>query len=144
MPDQLDPQSRSQLMGRIRGKDTRPEMVVRRTAHAMGYRFRLHRRGLPGSPDLAFPSKRSVIFVHGCFWHRHPGCRKASTPGTRQVFWQAKFDRNIERDGRNEAELTAAGWRVLVVWECETKNVDELRDKLRQFLDAAPAAESGA
>lgn len=128
-------------MGLVRGKDTRPEMFVRRAAHAMGYRFRLHRRDLPGSPDVVFPSKRSVIFVHGCFWHRHPGCRRASIPSTRQEFWQAKFHRNVERDRRNEAELRAAGWRVFIVWECETKNIDELRDRLQQFLNTAPAAE---
>lgn len=121
-------------MGRVRGKDTVPEMVVRRTAHAMGYRFRLHRRDLPGSPDLVFPSKRSVVFVHGCFWHRHPGCRRASNPSARQDFWQAKFQRNVDRDRRNEAELRAAGWQVLVVWECDTKNTEQLRDRLRQFL----------
>lgn len=126
-------------MGRVRGKDTRPEMIVRSTAHAMGYRFRLHRRDLSGSPDLVFPSKRSVVFVHGCFWHRHPACRRASNPGTRSDFWQAKFQRNVNRDRRNEAELTAAGWRVLVIWECETKNVELLRHKLKQFFDVALA-----
>lgn len=126
-------------MGRVRGKNTCPELVVRRAAHAMGYRFRLHRRDLPGSPDLVFRAKRAVVFVHGCFWHRHPGCRRASNPGTRQDFWQAKFQRNVNRDRRNEAELRTAGWRVLIIWECETKNVDQLRDRLERFLDIAPA-----
>ena len=131
-------------MARIRGKDTRPEMVVRRTAHAMGHRFRLHRRDLPGSPDLVFPAKRCVIFVHGCFWHRHPGCRRASNPGTRQEFWQAKFHRNVERDRRNEADLRAAGWRVGLIWECETKDIGGLRDRLHQLLDAGSTANDDA
>ncbi|WP_279595757.1 very short patch repair endonuclease [Methylobacterium sp. J-090] len=127
--------SRSALMGRIKGKDTKPEMIVRRLAHRLGYRFRLHRRDLPGSPDLVFPSRRKVVFVHGCFWHRHPGCRRASTPSTRRTFWQAKFDRNVERDIRQEIELMAAGWEVLVIWECETRDLNRLNSALINFLE---------
>ena len=136
-PDHPVDASRSALMARVRGKDTKPEMVVRRVAHALGYRFRLHRRDLPGSPDLVFPNRRKVIFVHGCFWHRHPGCRRATTPKTRAEFWLAKFERNVERDVRKEIELMAAGWEVLVIWECETRDPDGISSKLRIFLDRA-------
>lgn len=134
MSDHLDEVTRSALMARIRGKDTKPEMIVRRLAHGLGYRYGLHRKGLPGSPDLVFPSRRKVVFVHGCFWHRHPGCRKASTPGTRREFWEAKFERNVERDIRKEIQLMAAGWEVLVIWECETRDVERLAATLRNFL----------
>ncbi|MBK3403451.1 DNA mismatch endonuclease Vsr [Methylorubrum populi] len=135
--DRLLPTERSRLMGNVRGKDTTPEMVVRKTAHALGYRFRLHRKGLPGSPDLVFASRRKVVFVHGCFWHRHPSCRKASTPKTRPEFWRAKFARNVERDAKNERDLRAAGWEVLIVWECETRDVAELARVLHAFLGEA-------
>lgn len=121
-------------MGRVRGKDTRPEMIVRRLAHAMGMRFRLHRADLPGKPDLVFPKYRAVVFVHGCFWHRHPGCRKASTPKSNTEFWQEKFERNVERDKRNSVELEKAGWRVVVIWECETKSSDA-EFKIREALN---------
>jgi DNA mismatch endonuclease, patch repair protein len=106
-------------MARVTGRDTRPEMAVRRAAHALGLRYRLHRPDLPGRPDLVFPRHRGVIFVHGCFWHRHPGCRRTTSPKTRREFWQAKFDANIERDRRAYATLEADGWRVVVIWECE-------------------------
>ena len=129
----IDP-ARSALMSRIRGKDTRPEMVVRRLAHAMGYRFRLHRRDLPGSPDLVFPRRKAVVFVHGCFWHRHPSCRMASTPKTRAEFWADKFARNVVRDAAATTALEAAGWRVLTVWECETRTPGVVTDRLRAFL----------
>ncbi|MFC6046403.1 very short patch repair endonuclease [Methylobacterium hispanicum] len=134
--DTLDPSRRSALMGRIRGVDTGPEMVVRRAAHRLGYRFRLHRRSLPGRPDLVFPSLRAVIFVHGCFWHRHEGCRKTSMPKTRIEFWQAKFARNVERDAQAQERLAAAGWRVLVIWECETAKPDQIDAILVGFLGA--------
>lgn len=111
-------------------------MVVRRAAHRLGYRFRLHRRSLPGRPDLVFPSRRAVIFVHGCFWHRHEGCRKTSMPKTRIEFWQAKFARNVERDAQAQERLAAAGWRVLVIWECETAKPDQIDAILVGFLGA--------
>lgn len=133
----IDP-ARSALMSRIHGKNTKPELVVRRLAHALGYRFRLHRRDLPGSPDLVFPGRKKVVFVHGCFWHRHPGCRRATTPKTRMEFWLAKFARNVERDVRKEMELIAAGWEVLVIWECETRDPDVLAATLRAFLEPSP------
>lgn len=109
-------------------------MAVRRAAHRLGYRFRLHRRSLPGRPDLVFPSRRAAIFVHGCFWHRHGGCRKASTPKTRVEFWEAKFARNVERDAEVQQRLRAAGWRVLVIWECEIGRNWDLDRTLREFL----------
>lgn len=119
-------------MSRVRGKDTTPEIRVRRAAHAMGLRFRLHRKDLPGRPDLVFSKHRVALFVHGCFWHRHPGCAKASTPKSRTEFWQGKFDTNVARDSRVAKELEALGWRVLTIWECDTKNPTLLTDILRR------------
>ncbi len=121
-------------MSRVRGKDTKPEMLVRRLLHRLGYRFLLHRRDLPGTPDLVFPSRRAALFVHGCFWHRHEGCRRATTPKTRVEFWQAKFRRNVERDGANYALLEIAGWKVILVWECETTDPAALGVRLIQEL----------
>lgn len=135
MADSLSRADRSRRMALIRGSDTKPEMFVRRLLHGLGYRYRLHVRTLPGKPDLVFRSRRAVIFVHGCFWHRHVGCRLARLPKSRLEFWQPKLDANKERDGRNIAALQEMGWRVFVVWECELKNVDILRSRLRLFLD---------
>src|SRR3546814_14135142 len=112
---------RSALMRSVRQKKSLPEMVVRRIAHAIGARYRLHRKDLPGRPDLVFPRRSLCIFVHGCFWHRHRGCRLASTPTSNIEFWQEKFVRNVERDARKEGELRAMGWRVEIIWECETR-----------------------
>jgi len=108
-------------MSRIRGRDTGPELRLRSLLHRAGFRFRLHAKDLPGKPDIVLPKYHTVIFVHGCFWHRHEGCRYATTPSTRAEFWQAKFDGNVERDNRNRAALEAAGWTVMTVWECELK-----------------------
>lgn len=117
------------------GRNTRPEMVVRRLAHAMGYRYRLHRRDLPGCPDLVFPSRRKIILVHGCFWHRHR-CRKGrSTPRTRKRFWREKFEANRKRDRRFRRQLRRRGWKVLVIWECQTRDADRLAPRMRAFLD---------
>lgn len=135
--DRLTPERRSLLMSHVRGKDTTPEMIVRRLAHALGYRYRLHGRKLPGRPDLVFGPRCKVIFVHGCFWHRHEGCRKATAPKSRVEFWEDKFARNVERDARNLRDLDAAGWRSLIVWECETKDPEALRAKLVGFLGPA-------
>lgn len=121
MADTLTSERRSWNMSRIRGRDTGPELMLRSLLHRAGFRFRLHAKQLPGRPDIILPRYRTAIFVHGCFWHRHPGCRNATTPSTRREFWQAKFDGNISRDARNQAELEAAGWTVLTVWECELK-----------------------
>lgn len=126
-------------MSRIKGGNTSPEFVVRRRAHALGFRFRLHRRDLPGTPDLVFPKFRKVVFVHGCFWHRHVGCKMASTPKTRAAFWQTKFDANVKRDARKEAQLRTLGWDVLVIWECETRNPALLDIKLLMFLNSRTA-----
>lgn len=127
------PRARSELMRRVRAADTKPEMIVRRLAHSLGLRFRLHRRDLPGSPDLVFPKFRSVVFVHGCFWHRHPGCSRASTPKTRTEFWNAKFERNVARDARVVRQLRNAGWNVYTIWECETRNAAAVEMHLTQL-----------
>jgi DNA mismatch endonuclease (patch repair protein) len=125
---------RSALMSRVRAKDTKPEIIVRRSAHALGYRFRLHRRDLPGCPDLVFAARKKVIFVNGCFWHRHPGCRMASTPKTRAEFWSAKFSQNVRRDVHAISCLENSGWACLVIWERETRNSIALARHLRDFL----------
>lgn len=130
------PISRSENMSRIRGKDTKPELAVRKLVHGLGYRFRLHRRDLPGSPDLVFPGRRAAIFVHGCFWHRHAGCANCSTPTTRPEFWKDKFAKNVERDGRAVADLERLGWRVMIVWECETVSEQYVQARVSQFLNA--------
>jgi DNA mismatch endonuclease (patch repair protein) len=122
------------MMARIRNKDTAPELAVRSTAHQLGYRFRLHRRDLPGSPDLVFPARRKVVFVHGCFWHRHPRCRLAYEPKSNVDFWSAKFRKNMERDVRVKGELERMGWDVLVIWECETADRAALASELRKSL----------
>lgn len=116
--DRLDPQARSLLMSKVRGKDTKPEMAVRSYLHRRGLRYRLHDRSLPGKPDLVFKSRRVVVFVHGCFWHGHPGCSKARIPKTREEFWRSKIETNAARDRRSIRRLRALGWRVLVVWQC--------------------------
>ncbi len=121
MPDLLTPERRSWNMSRIKGKNTGPEVLLRSLLHREGYRFRLHDAKLPGRPDIILPRHRAVIFVHGCFWHRHKGCRFATMPGTRQDFWQDKFDHTVERDRRKQHELELLGWRVLTVWECDLK-----------------------
>lgn len=125
---------RSALMARIGPRNTKPEILVRRAAHRLGYRFRLYRADLPGTPDLVFPSRRVVIFVHGCFWHRHRGCSRCTAPKTRSAYWQAKFDANEARDARQIAELRELGWRVYVIWECEALDPAALEDLLRTHL----------
>ena len=124
-------------MARIGSADTSPELAVRRLLHRLGYRFRLHRRSLPGRPDICFPGRKKAIFIHGCFWHRHEGCRRTTTPKTRTSFWKDKFERNVERDRANLKDLVELGWRVMVVWECETADLDVLRPRLAGFLDGA-------
>lgn len=121
-------------MSRVRGKDTKPEMRVRRLTYRMGYSYRLHVAKLPGRPDLVFTSRRSVIFVHGCFWHRHENCPLARMPKSRTRFWTAKLNGNKERDGRKVAALTEAGWRRMVVWECELTDEAGLQSRLARFL----------
>lgn len=134
--------ARSRLMSRVRQRDTTPEIVVRRAVHALGYRFRLHRKDLPGTPDLVFPGLRTALFVHGCFWHAHPGCKSATVPKTRTEWWRAKLQGNVARDALAESRLQAMGWQVGVVWGCETRNPALLREKLAAILpprlDCAP------
>ncbi len=113
---------RSWNMSRIKGRDTGPELRLRSLLHRAGFRFRLHAKELPGKPDIVLPKYRAAIFVHGCFWHRHEGCRNATMPSTRTEFWKSKFDTNVGRDERNQAALKAAGWTVFTVWECELKS----------------------
>ena len=136
--------SRSDIMRAVKRANTAPEIIVRQVLHALGIRFRLHRRDLPGSPDVVLPRFRTVIFVHGCFWHRHPDCRYTTTPKTRQEYWLPKFAANIERDLRKEAQLQALGWQVLLVWECETKQREELTLRLRRELKLSEVAQDGA
>jgi len=120
--DVVDGPTRSRMMSGIKGRDTKPEMAVRRALFAAGFRFRLHRRDLPGVPDVVLPGKRVAVFVHGCFWHRHTGCRYATLPATRPEFWKAKLDGNAVRDSRAVGALLALGWRVMVVWECAVRD----------------------
>lgn len=131
--DPLSAAERSERMSRIRSTDTGPEMVVRRIAHRMGLRYRLHRADLPGKPDLVFPRRKKVVFVHGCFWHLH-GCKNYQLPRTRREFWMPKLEGNKKRDADNRRRLIEDGWEVLVIWECETRNEDEVRRLLGQFF----------
>lgn len=136
MTDKLSPEHRSRNMAAIRSKDMKPERIVRSLVHGMGYRYRLHRKGLPGKPDLVFGPKRKVIFVHGCFWHQHedPTCKIARKPKSNLGYWNEKLSRNVNRDQRNQAELEGQGWSVLIIWECETKDAEALKAELKRFL----------
>ncbi len=136
MTDIVSPERRSEIMARIRDRDTGPELRVRRAAHAMGLRFRLHRRDLPGSPDLVFPKYRTALFVHGCFWHRHEGCPRAYVPKSRMEFWNRKFAANVERDRRVSEALRKLGWRPVVIWECETEDRSALKRIITERLKA--------
>jgi DNA mismatch endonuclease (patch repair protein) len=121
-------------MSRVRSRNTAPELKVRRVAHSLGLRFRLHRKDLPGKPDLVFPRWKAAIFVHGCFWHRHEGCKKATAPKSRRDYWEPKFKTNVERDRRAVSELEARGWRTLTIWQCETADVASLSRLLSEFF----------
>ncbi len=134
MTDHVSTERRSFIMSQVGTKDTKPEMIVRRALHRLGFRFRLHRRDLPGSPDLVFPSRRKVIFVHGCFWHGH-GCRWGQLPKSRPEYWQPKIETNHERDNRNLTMLRDAGWEPLVVWQCELKQPEDALERIVAFLD---------
>lgn len=142
MADVVDAATRSRMMAGLWGKDTRPEMILRRGLHARGFRYRLHDRRLPGSPDLVFPGRRAVIFIHGCFWHGH-GCHLFRLPATRREFWEAKIEGNRARDGAAEVALLADGWRVLTIWECAVKGrerlpVVEVLDRASDWLTNGP------
>lgn len=140
--DTLSIEARSALMASIKGKDTKPEILVRRLAHALGYRFRLHRRDLPGKPDLSFISLRKVVLVNGCFWHAHRGCSGYRLPKTNRDFWKEKLARNRARDRRTLSALRRACWDTLVVWECETRDMEALSRKLSEFLSSGGCVSS--
>jgi DNA mismatch endonuclease (patch repair protein) len=133
--DTLSPEERSTRMGLVRGSDTKPEMMIRRLVHGMGYRYRLHISTLPGKPDMVFRSRGKIIFVHGCFWHRHPSskCRLARLPKSRLDFWGPKLERNRERDRDAVRSLKRDGWQVMIIWECQIKTAD-LADRIKKFL----------
>lgn len=135
MTDIVDQETRSRMMSGIRGKNTKPELALRRALHTRGFRFRLHSSKVHGRPDLALPKYRAVVFVHGCFWHRHEGCRYTTTPSTRPEFWQAKFDANVARDNTVRATLLEDGWRVATVWECALRKPDQV-DASAKLLSA--------
>ena len=141
MTDIVDRRRRSEMMAGIRGRDSAPERAVRRIAHRMGLRFRLYRKDLPGRPDLVFPKHRLAVFVHGCFWHRHEGCRYASTPKSRIAFWTEKFAANVARDARQEAALRALGWRAVVIWGCETRHEAAVERRLAGLIRSGSTAE---
>lgn len=136
MNDCFTPEQRSRVMASVKQRNTAPEMIIRKALWGLGYRYRLHVKNLPSRPDIVFPSRRRVIFVHGCFWHRHPGCRRTTTPVSRRDFWEAKFAANVARDAASVIALENAGWQVLVVWECEVKVKDRtaLVERLTKFL----------
>ncbi len=136
MADKLDRQRRSANMAAIRSRDMKPELTVRSLVHSLGYRYRLHARDLPGKPDLVFRLRKKVIFVHGCFWHQHknPSCADSRLPKSRLEYWLPKLQRNVERDAETMQCLQQLGWSALVIWECETKNMAELTDRLKSFL----------
>ena len=136
MADTLTRVERSERMGRIQNKDTKPEMRIRKIVHGMGYRYRLHKANLPGKPDLVFAGRRKVIFVHGCFWHRHPdpSCSLARLPKSKLDFWIPKLEANRQRDGANVRELEQAGWDVLTIWECQLRDEKELKIRIQVFL----------
>jgi len=129
----------SERMAAVRQKHTRPEIVVRKVAHELGLRFRLHRRDLPGSPDIVFPKYKMAMFVHGCFWHRHDGCSRATTPKTNRRYWMKKFEDNMKRDGQKEMLLKDLGWDVTTIWECETFDIPAIKKKLRNIFHVARA-----
>lgn len=132
--DNLTPRERSAQMARVRSKNTKPELVVRRLVFRLGYRYRLHGK-LPGHPDLVLAGRRRVIFVHGCFWHRHRGCPNCRLPKSRTGFWKKKFEANRKRDQRSQRKLIHLGWKVLVVWECETKDIEVLESRIKEFME---------
>jgi DNA mismatch endonuclease, patch repair protein len=136
--DIVTPEHRSRIMAAIKGKNTKPEMIVRSVCHAMGLRYRLHRKDLPGKPDLVFPKHRLCIFVHGCFWHRHPDCKYTYTPKSRLEFWLPKFAKNVERDIHAQQALETLGWRVVTIWECHTKNRETLQTEIQNALIQSP------
>jgi len=133
--DVFSKDKRSRIMSKVKGKNTKPELVVRSLLHKMGYRFRLHRRDLPGNPDIVLPKYKKIIFVHGCFWHGHEGCPRSKRPTSNEDFWNKKLNRTICRDKENFTRLKEAGWSTYVVWTCELKDLDLLKNKLKRFIE---------
>lgn len=133
--DRITSAERSAQMSLVKSKNTGPELLVRKLVHSLGYRYRLHGAKLPGKPDLVFAKRKKVVFVHGCFWHRHAGCKKATTPATRLDYWLPKFERTVERDQQSLERLSALGWSALIVWECDLKDLNALGQRLKAFLD---------
>ncbi len=144
MADIYSAKKRSEIMSRVRAEGTEPELFVRRIAHRLGYRFRLHRIDLPGKPDIVFPRHRKAIFVHGCFWHGHDQCSKAKRPATNRAFWDQKLSQNMERDRQNVVALKKVGWKVLVVWECETRDCERIAARVRRFLNSSNVGKVGS
>jgi DNA mismatch endonuclease (patch repair protein) len=134
MPDVFKPEERSQIMAKVHGENTSPEILVRSLIHRMGYRFRLYVKDLPGKPDIVLPRHKKIIFIHGCFWHQHEGCQQAARPTSNTDYWNKKLDRNVIRDNGNIQKLEYLGWKVLIIWECEIKKRDALLEKLSAFL----------
>lgn len=134
MPDVFSPKTRSTIMSRIKGRDTNPERIVRSIIHRMGYRFRLHAKELPGKPDIVLPKHKKLVFVNGCFWHGHKGCKRAKIPATNTTFWLKKINSNIARDKKKLKELKKLGWKPLVVWQCQLRDKQELTMSIRNFL----------
>lgn len=141
MADTMSKAERSRRMAMVRGKNMKPEVAVRKLVHGLGYRYRLHKKDLPGMPDMVFKSKKKVIFVHGCFWHRHDNCKLARLPKSRLDFWKTKLEGNKKRDEENQKRLNEMGWEYLVIWECEVKDKQNIRDKIQSFLDRGKRAE---
>ncbi len=136
MADIFSPEKRSAIMSRIKSKDSKPELIVRKLTHSMGFRYRLHGKNLPGNPDLVFPKYKKVIFVHGCFWHGHEGCKRATLPSTNVEFWKKKISGNVVRDKNNYEKIKSIGWNYLIIWQCETKKslLEGLANKIILFL----------
>lgn len=139
MTDTLSPTERGERMSRIHGKDTKPEILVRRLIHSMGYRYRLHAKDLPGHPDLVFRSRKKAILVHGCFWHQHQECRQYRMPKTKTDFWIPKLEANKRRDSANQAKLLEMGWSLLILWECQLKDLETLAKRIKDFLEEGNA-----
>lgn len=139
MPDKFTKQERSTIMSRVKNRDTAPEILVRRMLHKMGYRFRLQRKDLPGKPDIVLPKYKKVIFVHGCFWHGHEGCPRGARPTSNVEFWNQKIDKNLRRDSEVQDQLSALGWKPLIVWQCQTRNLPDLQQQLKTFLNDGKA-----
>lgn len=134
MTDVFSREKRSWIMGRVKGRDTKPEILVRSMIHRMGFRFRLHRKDLPGKPDIVLPKYKKAVFIHGCFWHGHKGCPRAARPTSNVDFWNRKIDGNIRRDATAQKDLRAMGWKFLVVWQCQIRDLDALQKRLEGFL----------